>query len=325
MSCATASPASSRKANLLHGDASRHDAGISAGTARTIVKVLKEERLVGVVVALALMLGAGGLCQATGPTVGRDELRVCADPNNLPFSNRAGDGFENRIAQIVGRAMGRRVVYTWWPQRRGFLRQTLRARACDVVMGVPASSGMLLPTQPYYRSSYVFVSRRDRHLAISSVDDPRLRRLRSGIQLTGNDYENPPPAQALAVRHLADNVRGFMVYGDYSTPAPQRDVIDAVADGRVDIAIVWGPVAGYFAGRAAVPLDIHVASAVATVDQRLPPLTFPIGMGVRRDDRGLHTALDAAIASRRQEIRRVLHAYGVPLIETAPHTARRNP
>jgi mxaJ protein len=282
-------------------------------------------KTISVVIALGLILSSSGAHIRAGSSKINDELHVCADPNNLPFSNRAEEGFENRIAQFVGRAMGRRVVYTWWPQRRGFLRQTLRARLCDVVMGVPASSALVLPTQPYYRSSYVFVSRRDRHLALSSFDDPRLRLLRIGIQLTGNDYENPPPAQALAVRHLADNVRGFMVYGDYSTPAPQRDVIDAVADGRVDTAIVWGPVAGYFAGRATVPLDLRVASAVARLDERLPPLTFAIAMGVRRDDRSLHAALDAAIASRRPEIRHVLQAYGVPLIETDPHTARRNP
>jgi len=147
------------------------------------------------------------------------ELRVCADPNNLPFSNAAGQGFENHIANIVGHALGRRVVYTWWPQRRGFLRRTFRAGLCDVVMEIPASVNVVQPTQPYYRSSYVFVARRDRPLALSSLDDARLAHLRIGIQITGNDYNNPPPAQALAMRHLADNVRGFMVYGDYTTDA----------------------------------------------------------------------------------------------------------
>jgi mxaJ protein len=261
-------------------------------------------RITSIIAILGLATGASS----------RGELRVCADPNNLPFSNAAGEGFENRIAQIVGRALGQRVVYTWWPQRRGFLRQTLRVGTCDVVMGIPASFEMALPTRPYYRSSYVFVSRRDRHLALSSFDDPRLRRLRIGIQLTGNDYDNPPPAQALAVRHLADNVRGFMVYGDYTTKAPQRDVVDAVVDGRIDTAVVWGPVAGYFAQRVAAPLELRVASPPP--GRNPTPLTFAIAMGVRRDDQALHAALDSAIASRRQDIRDVLLAYGVPLIET---------
>lgn len=269
----------------------------------------------GLLVALGLIiLGAGAPLRGAVPApTAKDELRVCADPNNLPFSNRAEEGFENRIAQMVGRALGRRIVYTWWPQRRGFFRQTLRGGTCDVVMGVPASFELALPTRPYYRSSYVFVSRRDRHLALSSFDDPRLRQLRIGIQMTGNDYDNPPPAQALAMRHLADNVRGFMVYGDYTTAAPQREVIDAVADGRVDTAVVWGPVAGYFARRAAVPLELRPASAAA--DTPSPPLTFAIAMGVRQDDRALQAALDGAISRRRQDIRHVMQAYGVPLIE----------
>jgi quinoprotein dehydrogenase-associated probable ABC transporter substrate-binding protein len=246
----------------------------------------------------------------TRPAASR-ELRVCADPNNLPFSNAARAGFENRIAEMVGRALGRRVVYTWWPQRRGFMRQTLRAGVCDVVMGIPASFSLAQPTQPYYRSSYVFVSRRDRHLALSSLDDPRLSHLRIGIQMTGNDYDNPPPAQALAARHLADSVRGFMVYGDYTTPAPQREVIDAVADGRVDTAIVWGPVAGYFARQAAVPLEL--TSVSPSRDSNALPFTFAIAMGVRHDDEALRDALNVAIAAHTQEIHRVLREFGVPL------------
>ncbi len=268
-------------------------------------------KTIGFVLALGLSVAG----PVAGSRAGRDrpgkELRVCADPNNLPFSNRAGEGFENRIANIVARAMGRRVVYTWWPQRRGFMRQTLRAGACDVVMGVPASFEQAQPTQPYYRSSYVFVSRRDRHLALSSLDDPRLAHMRVGIQMTGNDYDNPPPAQALAARHLTDNVRGFMVYGDYTTPAPQQDVINAVVDGRVDVAIVWGPVAGYFARRASTPLDIAIISPHST---KPLPFSFSIAMGVRRDDRALREALNAVISAHQREIRAVLREYAVPLV-----------
>jgi mxaJ protein len=255
---------------------------------------------------------------------GSRELRVCADPNNLPFSNRAGEGFENRIADLVGRAMNRRVVYTWWPQRRGFMRQTLRAGVCDVVMAIPASSTVAQPTRAYYRSTYVFVSRHDRRLALSSLDDPRLRQLRIGIQLTGNDYDNPPPAQALASRRLTDNVRGFMVYGDYATPAPPlRDVIDAVVDGRVDTSIVWGPVAGYFARAAPVRLDVTPVSAPSDRarnrarnrdrDGAGVPFTFAIAMGVRRGDETLRNALNEAITAHANEIRQILRDYGVPL------------
>src|SRR6185369_8390665 len=127
-------------------------------------------------------------------SVKREHLRVCADPNNLPFSNEKQEGFENRIAALVARELGMKVEYTWWAQRRGFLRHTLNAQRCDVVMGTPAHMEMLLPTRPYYRSTYAFVSRTDRHLALHSFDDKALRSLKIGVQLVGDDYTNTPPS-----------------------------------------------------------------------------------------------------------------------------------
>jgi quinoprotein dehydrogenase-associated probable ABC transporter substrate-binding protein len=239
-------------------------------------------------------------------------LRVCADPNNLPFSNRQQQGFENRIAALVARDLGRPIVYFWSPQRRGFIRNTLNARQCDVVIGVPAQYGLLQTTQPYYRSAYAFVSRRDRRLRVQSFDDARLKALTIGIQITGDDYANPPAAQALAARHLARNVRGYTVYGDYSRPDPQRDVVDAVADGRVDIAVVWGPLAGYYGRREPAPID--VTPVAAPQDSPALPFSFAIAMGVRRDDTALRTALDRVIARRGAAIRRILTSYGVPLL-----------
>jgi mxaJ protein len=238
-------------------------------------------------------------------------LRVCADPNNMPFSNDRGAGFENRIATLVARELGRPLEYFWLPQRRGFVRNSLNARRCDVVMGVPAQYGLLQATKAYYRSSYAFVSRRDRHLRIDSFDAPSLERLTIGIQLGGGDYDNPPAAQALASRRLVQNVRGFTVYGDYSGPDPQREIIDAVADGRVDVAVVWGPLAGYYARHASTPIDVTpIAGAANGPSLRF---TFDIAMGVRRDDSALRADLDAIITRHRDDIRRILRAYGVPL------------
>jgi mxaJ protein len=240
-------------------------------------------------------------------------LRVCADPNNLPFSNQRREGFENRIAEIVARELHRPLTYFWLPQRRGFVRNTLTANQCDVVIGVPAESEMLRPTRPYYRSTYVFVSRQDRALHLRSFDDPRLKTLTIGIQVTGDDYANPPAAQALAARQIVENVRGYTVYGDYSRPNPPRALIDAVADGKIDLAVAWGPLAGYFARREPIAMELMPVSPAA--DSRFVRFVFDISMGVRRDDAALAKALDAVIARRRAEIRRVLVDYGVPLVE----------
>jgi mxaJ protein len=240
-----------------------------------------------------------------------DVLRVCADPNNLPFSNDARQGFENVLAELVARDLGKRVSYYWQPQRRGFMRTTLNAGWCDVVMGVPASFNAARPTRPYYRSAYVFVWRRGR-APIHSLDDPRLRHLRIGVEMTGEDYDNPPAVQALASRHIIDNMRGYLVYGDYSMPDPPRRVVDAVANGEVDTAIAWGPLAGYFAARSTVPLDM--APIVPERDGGGLLFAFDIAMAVRRSDRSLHDALDRVIARRQREIADVLVGYGVPLM-----------
>lgn len=241
-----------------------------------------------------------------GPSV----MRVCADPNNLPFSNDRGEGFENRIAQTIARDLGKSVVYYWRPQRRGFLRTTLLAGECDVVMGVPTSIETARVTRPYYRSTYVFVSRRDRHLLVRSLDDVKLRTLRIGIPITGDDYENPPPAQALADRRIFDNVHGYPVYGNYSQPHPTSGVVDAVRGGEVDVAIAWGPIAGFAARQLGpelilTPLPDHDGSV---------QFAFDMSMAVRRGDAALASKLDDAIERHRAELDQTLRAYGVPLM-----------
>ena len=237
-------------------------------------------------------------------------LRVCADPNNLPFSNAHGDGFENAVAGVVAHQLGRTLEYYWQPQRRGFLRTTLQAHRCDVVMSVPSAQKRLRTTRPYYRSTYVFLSQRARHLDVRSFDDPRLTTLRVGIQITGEDYDNPPAAQALAVRGLVNHVRGFPVYGDYSQPGPQRAIVDAVATGAVDIAVVWGPVAGYFRTRMPMPLRLEPVVPHAGVDGT--PFAFDLSIGVRPDDVRLGQELDVALRRRAADVRRILARFGIP-------------
>jgi mxaJ protein len=241
-----------------------------------------------------------------------DVLRVCADPNNLPFSHRNGAGFENKIARVIADDLGMQLDYTWWAQRRGFVRNTLRAGTCDLIVGVPSSFELAATTRPYYRSSYVFVTRRDRGLDISSFDDPRLKKLRIGVQLIGDDGSNAPPAHALANRGIVGNVVGFTVYGDYADEAPQRRIIEAVAKGEIDVAAVWGPTAGGFARQSRVPLAIAPVSP--QIDLPFLPFVFDISMGVRREDTALKERIDAAIERRRDDIDRILREYGVPRV-----------
>ena len=237
------------------------------------------------------------------------ELRVCADPNNLPFSNERGEGFENKIAELIADELGATLSYTWWAQRRGFIRNTLNAGSCDLVTGTTNGIEMLRTTLPYYRSGYAFVTRQDGP-KVSSLDDPILHNLRIGIQLVGEDGANPPPSEALARRGIVDNVRGYLVYGDYREQNPAAAIMDAVAKGEIDVAIVWGPVAGYFAGRESVPLK--VALVTPQNDDPRVPMVFDINMGVRRDDPTLRDEINAALSKLRPKIDAVLANYGVP-------------
>jgi len=241
------------------------------------------------------------------------ELRVCADPNNLPFSNDKQQGFENHIADLVARDMGAKLTYVWWAQRRGFVRNTISQNQCDLLIGVPASFERTRPTIPYYRSTYVFVTRRDRHLNIASFDDPQLRRLRVGVQLIGDDGVNTPPAHALANRGIIQNVKGYSVYGDYRLPNPPARIIDAVANGDIDVAVAWGPLAGYFAQRAPVPLDVRPVSP--QIDLPFLPFVYDISMGVRRGNDALRERLNTIIANHRADIDRILAQYGVPRVD----------
>jgi mxaJ protein len=242
-------------------------------------------------------------------------LRVCADPNNLPFSNRDGDGLENRLAELLAREVGARVEYAWWTQRRGFVRNTLNAGICDVVLGVPTSFDLVLRTAPYYRSTYVFVTRESLRPAIGSFDDPRLRTLRVGVQMIGDDGANSPPAHALARRGIHGNVTGFMVFGDYAHAAPQAPIVRAVERGTLDVAVVWGPTAGYFARTSSVPL--RLTPVTPQIEQPFLPFVYDIAVGVRRGDTTLQAKLDGALKRRRVDVERLLDEYGVPRVTAA--------
>jgi mxaJ protein len=239
------------------------------------------------------------------------ELRVCADPNNLPFSNERGDGFENKILEVVAADLDAQLHYTWWAQRRGFIRNTVGAHLCDLIAGTIAGLPMLRSTAPYYRSSYVFVSRPGHH-EIASFDDPALRAAKIGIHLIGDDGFNVPPAHALAGRGIVSNVRGYSIYGDYREKSPPSRLIEAVSNGEIDVAIAWGPLGGYFAALQSPPLRIK--EILPSTDGELP-MTYEIAMGVRRGDETLQQELDAVLVRKQREIVAILSKFHVPQVE----------
>ena len=257
-------------------------------------------------VCFALFLLTAAHAFATGRP---ETIRVCADPNNMPFSDRQGQGFENKLAELLTAKLGAKLEYTWWTQRKSFLANSLEQGRCDLVMGIPSSMSSVATTRPYYRSTYVFVSRKDRNLQVSSLNDPRFAGWRVGVQVVGDNYA--PPAAALARRGITGNIVGFSLFGKYGEENPPRKIIDAVASGDIDVAVVWGPFAGYFAQREQAALDVVAVSPPTFL---AIPFTFDISAAVRKGNDVLEQALNNAIEAESAAIERILTDYGVPTI-----------
>ncbi|MFL5328515.1 MAG: substrate-binding domain-containing protein [Gemmataceae bacterium] len=240
----------------------------------------------------------------------RRVLRISADPNNLPFTNERLEGFENKIAAIIAKELDCELQYIWRAQRRGFFRIALKEGECDLVLGAPVGFDRALVTKPYYRSSYVFVARKDRSIGIQSFDNPKLRTLKIGVQMVGSDGFNTPPVHALNHRGLVNQLVGFTVYGNYAEENPPARIVEAVAKSEVDVAVVWGPLAGYFAKSQAVPLELTPVKP--TNDPPGLTFAFDIGLGVRKGNRELRDQLNEILKRKQPEIDRILDDYGVP-------------
>ncbi len=267
----------------------------------------------GLVVALSVVTLAASpsLAAQLRPNVAKPGvLRVCADPDNMPLSNQKGEGYEQKIAELIAKEWNSKVEYAWWPVRRGFFSRALNGRYCDVAIEAPAGLDMAGVTKPYFRSGYVFVTRKDSGLDIRSLADPRLKKLRIGINLLNSDAENTPPAMALSQYGVVGNLVGFTTF--YSDSARPEDIINAVAKKDVDVAIVWGPLAGYFAKMAPAPLRIHPLPERDSVSPDFP-YQYNIGMAVRRRDRTLRDSLQGVIDRKGPEIQAILKRYGVPV------------
>jgi mxaJ protein len=249
-----------------------------------------------------------GLCWTTS-TAAQGSLTVCADPNNLPFSNQARQGFENKIVELLAKDLHKSVRYVWWAQRRGYVRNTLSEAKCDLWPGVARGVERIATTRPYYRSTYVFVTRASSHLQGLTLDDPRLRTLSIGVQMVGNDANNTPPAHAIASRGIVGNVHGYMLYGNYAQPNPPAAIVKAVADGDIDVAMVWGPLAGYFAPRSAVALAVN---PIASARPSTWPMAFDVSMGVQPHNTALLDEVDGVLERRKPDIEKILRRYSVP-------------
>jgi mxaJ protein len=262
-----------------------------------------------VVAALALPASRGTAQELQTNQLKPGVLRICADPDNMPLSNQKGEGFEQKIAELIGKEWNTKIEYAWWPVRRGFFSRALNGRYCDVAIEAPAGLDMAGVTKPYFRSGYVFLTRKESRLDIKSLADPRLKKLKIGVNLLNSDAENTPPAMALSRYGVVGNLTGYTTF--YTDQDRPEDIIEAVANKDIDVAIVWGPLAGYFAQKSKVPLSmVPLAERDSLSDF---PFRFNIAMGVRRRDRELRDSLDTLIARKRPEIQAILKQYNIPV------------
>lgn len=244
--------------------------------------------------------------QAAIELVDPDVLRVCADPHGLPFSNKEGEGFENKIAELLAQKLGRPIAYTYYPNSTGFIRNTLNARRCDVVMDIPQGDDLVQVTNPYYRAAYAMVTKKGSDLdGVATLDDPKLKGKRIGI------VAGTPPATNLAVNGLLPNIKSYRLVVDTRVDAPTADMIRDLENGDIDVAILWGPIAGNFAKNSKAELQV----APLVNETKGPKLIYRMGLGVRHSDQEWKRELNRLIAENKDEIDRILVSYGVPLLD----------
>jgi quinoprotein dehydrogenase-associated probable ABC transporter substrate-binding protein len=232
-------------------------------------------------------------------------LTVCGDPNNLPFSNDSYAGFENKIAELIADGLGLELHYRWWPQTVGFVRNTLQVRLCDLIMGITSVNELVQNTNPYYRSVYSLVYRSDSGLDIASLDHPGLKPLHLGV------VAGTPPATLLTRYGLMDHTRSYPLTVDTRLYAPARDAVRDVANGDLDVAVVWGPLAGYAAKQQTTSLTVVPLPAQEDSVQ----LAFSVSMGIRHREIQWKHELNALLQRSAPRIQEILLAYGVPLLD----------
>jgi quinoprotein dehydrogenase-associated probable ABC transporter substrate-binding protein len=266
------------------------------------------------VAVLALLAAAPAAAQRPAP-MSPGILRVCADPNNLPGSNTAGEGFENKLAELLAKTWDSKLEYTWWAAPRGMMRM-LNGMYCDVMLEMPVLSDMAGVTRPYYRTAYVIVQRKDAKHQVTGLDDPALKTMKIGVHLFAADGENTPPAMALSAHGVVGNLVGFPTsyMGGLNHP---EDIVKAVASDSIDIAIVWGPIAGYYAKQLGANLNL---TPVADDTLTRIPFNYSMGFATRRRERAFRDSLQKFLDDKHPEIQNLLERYGIPLLPIASDT-----
>lgn len=256
--------------------------------------------------AFAVLLAPGGTLAQTADLVDRSALRVCSDPANLPFSNEKGEGFENRLADLIGKKLGLPVVYTWFPQVTGFIRNTLRLRKCDLVMGYAQGHELVQNTNHYYRSVYVLLYRSESELAgVDNLDDPRLKDKSIGI------VAGTPPATIMALNGLMGKAKPFHLVVDRRYTSPGERMVAEISEGVLDAGVLWGPIGGYYAKRS----DVPIAVVPLVKESKGPRMAYRITMGLRPNEPEWKHQLNALISAHQQEINTILLDFGVPILD----------
>jgi quinoprotein dehydrogenase-associated probable ABC transporter substrate-binding protein len=233
-------------------------------------------------------------------------LRVCADPHNMPFSTEKREGFENKVAELFAEKLGRGLAYAWYPQATGFVRNTLAAHRCDVIMGAPQGDDLVQVTNPYYRTAYALVFKRDSGLdGVDTLEDPRLKNKHIGV------VAGTPPGNNMAVNGLMANAKPYPLVVDTRVDSSAAAMMRDLEAGEIDAGVLWGPMAGYYARQAGVPMTV-----VPLVKETTGPrLAYRIAMGVRFADQDWKRLLNRLIAENQPAINKVLLSFGVPLLD----------
>lgn len=265
---------------------------------------------------LPVLAGAMALVWATWPVgaaesgradlVNREVLRVCSDPANMPFSNEARQGFENRIADLVAEELKLPLDYVWFPQATGFVRQTLFAKRCDLIVGFAQGDDLVLNSNHYYRSAYVLIHRAGQALdGVETLADTRLRAMRIGI------VAGTPPGTVMAMLGLMERARPYPLMVDRRFESPAERMIADIRSGEIDAGILWGPIGGYFASRGGEPLVV----TPLLKETQGPRMAYRITFGVRNQEDDWKRQLNSVIARRQGDIDAILLGFGVPLVD----------